>query len=248
MSAKLHHDDAAVTPPRCAFVAGATGYTGRALVAELRARGIATVAHVRPDSPRLAAWREHFAAIGATVDATPWEPDAMADAMARHRPDAVFALLGTTRRRGSSARAAGAREDYDTVDYGLNAMLLRATVRGAPGARFVYLSALGVGPHGRGGYLRARWRLEQELRASGLDFTIIRPAFITGPDREERRPAERAASIAIDSLLRLLRRLGVRQPYLRFHSLTATELASAIARHAFDPASAGTELRPESLR
>ncbi|MBA3548122.1 MAG: hypothetical protein H0T76_16695 [Nannocystis sp.] len=36
-----------------AWVAGATGYTGRALVAALRAQNITTHAHVRPDSPAL---------------------------------------------------------------------------------------------------------------------------------------------------------------------------------------------------
>jgi uncharacterized protein YbjT (DUF2867 family) len=268
MNAKLHDDGSTVTsgraamagatperaamagatPARTAFVAGATGYTGRAVVAELRSRGIGTVAHVRPDSPQLARWRDEFAALGATVDVSPWDEDALAAALARCRPDAVFSLLGTTRKRGRAARAAGAREDYETVDYGLSALLLRVTQRAAPSARFVYLSSLGVGPRARGGYLGARWRVEQELQASGLEWTIVRPAFVTGPDREERRPAERAASVAIDSLLSLARRIGARRVHDRFHSLTAAELARALVRHAFDPSSAGRVLLPESLR
>ena len=36
--------------PLHAWVAGATGYTGQAVVAILRARGVPTTAHVRPDS------------------------------------------------------------------------------------------------------------------------------------------------------------------------------------------------------
>ena len=56
-------------------VAGATGLTGREVVAQLRQRGVPTVAHVRPDSPRLDEWRARFEALGATVDTTPWAPD-----------------------------------------------------------------------------------------------------------------------------------------------------------------------------
>ncbi len=56
-----------------AFVAGATGYTGRELVRVLAESGRKVVAHVRPDSSRLDEWRERFAALGATLDTTPWE-------------------------------------------------------------------------------------------------------------------------------------------------------------------------------
>src|SRR5215217_2597869 len=83
-----------------AFVAGATGYTGREVVRALVARGVRAVAHVRPDSPRLAEWRERFGEVGADVDATPWEEPAIRAALARWRPTHVFALLGTTRERG----------------------------------------------------------------------------------------------------------------------------------------------------
>lgn len=126
-----------------AFVAGATGYTGRALVGELRSRGIATVAHVRPDSPGLPRWREQFESAGAVVDTTPWDEHALTETMSRIAPDAVFALLGTTRAR---MRRSEGRDSYESVDYGLSAMLLRAVRSGAPAARFVYLSSMGVGP------------------------------------------------------------------------------------------------------
>ena len=53
-----------------AFVAGATGFTGREVVATLRERGIATVAHVRAESSRRAEWTARFEAQGAEVDAS----------------------------------------------------------------------------------------------------------------------------------------------------------------------------------
>src|SRR5215208_1501420 len=72
----------ALHPMTTAFVAGATGYTGREVVRQLVERGVRAVAHVRPDSPRLAEWRERFAELGAEVDATPWEEPAMRASLA----------------------------------------------------------------------------------------------------------------------------------------------------------------------
>ena len=46
-----------------AFVAGATGLTGRFVVEELVRRGVEVHAHVRSDSPRLAEWRARAAGI-----------------------------------------------------------------------------------------------------------------------------------------------------------------------------------------
>jgi nucleoside-diphosphate-sugar epimerase len=245
MSDKLQAERSGVTRVRRAFVAGATGYTGRALVAELVSRGVAAIAHVRPDSARLGEWQRRFERDGAVVDSSPWREAEMRAALRRHEPDAVFALLGTTRVRG---RAGGGRDTYETVDYGLTAMLLRAAREAAPAARFVYLSSMGVGPRARGGYLQVRWRLEQELRDSGLDWTIVRPAFISGPDREERRPLERVGATLVDGLLGVARLVGGRRLHDRYSSLTATELARGLAGVACDPAAARRVIMPDQLR
>ena len=81
------------------FVAGATGYTGREVVRRCAELGAETVAHVRPDSARIHEWERRFGALGARVDATPWELQAMCATLVRLRPTHVFALLGTTRAR-----------------------------------------------------------------------------------------------------------------------------------------------------
>ncbi|HEX6307173.1 MAG TPA: NAD(P)H-binding protein [Longimicrobiales bacterium] len=229
---------------RTAFVAGATGYAGNAVVAELRRRGVTTVAHVRPDSPRLRYWHDHFEARGAAVDSTPWAEDALAGTFARVRPDAVFALLGTTRRRMRDARG----DSYASVDYGLTAMLLRAVRRAAASARFVYLSAIGAGPRARGEYLRVRWRLEQELRDSGIDWLIARPAFITGADRAEGRPLERIAARATDGALRIAAALGAPGLHARYASLDAATLARGLVHHAFAPGSSRQVIDAGALR
>jgi uncharacterized protein YbjT (DUF2867 family) len=237
-----------MTVTRTAFVAGATGYTGRALVRELAASGVRTYAHVRPDSPRLKEWEQEFSAAGAVADTTAWSEPAMTTTLSRVRPDAVFALLGTTRSRTAAAQAAGANDSYETVDYGLTALLLNATVRAAPSARFVYLSSLGVAPSARGEYLRVRWRMEEQLRNSGVAWTIARPSFITGADRDEFRPLERIGAAVTDGLLGGAGLLGAGRVRDRFSSMTATELARALARHAFDPGSSMRILSAEELR
>src|SRR5882672_5667836 len=97
-----------------AFVAGATGYTGREVVRALVVRGVAASAHVRPNSPQLDALTREFAAEGATLDTTSWDGAALTATLTRLRPSVVFALLGTTRARVHAARQAGApAESYD---------------------------------------------------------------------------------------------------------------------------------------
>lgn len=231
-----------------AFVAGATGYTGRAVVRALRHGGIETVAHVRPDSPRLDAWRERFEGQGASVDATPWEPASMARTLGRLQPTLLFALLGTTRARGRRAnRAGGGEESYETVDYGLTAMLLEAAKTVPEPPRFVYLSAVGVSPSTRNPYMRVRARLEAELRQSGVPFTIVRPSFITGSDREG-RIGEKTAAAVTDVLVTMVGAVGARRMRDRYRSMTGAELGQAMVRAALDPSCSGRVLEGDELR
>lgn len=212
-------------PKPLTFVAGATGYTGRAVVATLRAHGVPVLAHVRPDSASAAEWRARFEALGAEVDETPWDATALEARLAFRQPGAVFALLGTTRTR---AKREGIADAYETIDYGLTAMLLRAASAAGNAPRFIYLSALGAREDTRNAYLAARGKLERELRASPLPYLIVRPAFITGSDREESRPMERIASPIIDAVLAVVGALGGGTMRDRYGSLSAAELAQGM--------------------
>ncbi len=231
-----------------AFVAGATGYTGREVVRRLAERGARAVAHVRPDSWRSQEWTARFTALGASVDRTPWDVPALRETLARLRPDVVFGLLGTTRARGRRARRAGARETYQTVDYGLSSLLLQAVVQAAPGTKFVYLSSAGVRAEATNPYLETRWRLEQELRVSGLPFVIARPSFITGPDRDEHRPGERVAAAVVDATLAVAGALGATRLRGRYRSTTNSILARALVALALDPAAVNLTVESEGLR
>ncbi len=234
-----------------AFVAGATGFTGREVVRLLVERGVPTVAHVRPDSPRLGEWKARFAAVGAEEDTTAWEKEAMSASLGRIRPAFLFALLGTTRARMHAAGRAGedpAVQSYEAVDYGLTAMLIEAAREAGLSPRFVYLSAAGVKETSRSAYYRARAQAEALLRSSGLSYTIARPSFITGPGRDDDRPLERAGAVIGDRLLSVAGRFGARKLQARYASTTNLRLANALVRLAFDPKAENGIFESEELR
>lgn len=219
------------------FVAGATGYTGRAVVAELRRRGLATIAHIRPDSSSRARFEAEFTAIGARIDTTAWDEMALAGALARHSPNVVFCLIGTTAAQAKRAeRETGKPVNYETVDYGLTAMLVSAAGQSGQKPRFVYLSAAGAAPGAPGAYMQARWKAEEAVRSAGVPYTIVRPSFITGPDRDDARPGERIGAKVADAALGVLSVLGARRLQARFRSISNTELASGLIALAVDPA------------
>jgi len=229
-----------------AFVAGATGYTGRELVGQLAALGHDVHAHVRPDSGQLQSWRERFESLGARCDCTPWQADAMSATLARLDPELIFAVLGTTRAR---ARGEGlsATEAYERIDYGLTALLIDAARSCSSLTCFVYLSSIGVKPETSNPYLAARVRAEAKLRAAEIPFVIARPSFITG-DRDESRPAEHGVAMVVDASLSVARLLGARRLAQRYQSMTARELASALIGAALDPARHNRVLQGEDLR
>lgn len=217
-----------------AFVAGATGYTGREVVRELARRGADVVAHVRPDSPRLAEWRQRFERDGARADDSLWQLDALEAAFARHNPSHVFALLGTTRARARKAAKAGRDESYSSVDYALTSILINAARTCAPAAHFIYLSSIGVDGSTPSSFLDVRRRLEAELKESGLHYVIARPAFISGADREEFRFGERAGAMLTKVVLSIAGAVGMKALSERFKTMSGKQLARALVNAAFD--------------
>lgn len=228
-----------------AFVAGATGFTGKAVVAELRHRGIQAIAHVRPDSRDLARWQGHFADLGAEVDTSPWQVEALAKTLGKRGVTLVVCCIGTTQRR---MKAQGeAQNSYEAVDFALPKMLAEASAKAGCVTRFVYLSSLGAGPKAQGAYLQWRWKAEEAVRASGVPFTIARPSIITG-QRDEARPSEAFAGKAADGLLAVLGALGATTLRDRYHSTTDARLAHALVRLGLDPAMAGQTVLSEQLQ
>ena len=217
-----------MTTSRVAFVAGATGYTGRAVVRLLAASGVRAFAHIRPDSSRLSEWKAAFSAMGADVCDAAWSGPAMGEAIRALGVTEVYGLVGTTHKRartiarsGGDARAAS----HDAVDFGLTKHLVDACVAAGTRPWLVYLSSLGASPSARGSYLRARGRAEEAVRASELPWTMVRASFITGPDRAEARHAERFGAAFGDGLLAVAAAFGGKRLRARYGSIMAEALA-----------------------
>ena len=214
------------TPPS-AFVLGATGFVGREVVRQLCLRGTPAIAHVRPDSPQLGAWQARFGELGATVDATPWEPTALGERLRELAPAQLYILIGTTR---AKARAEQLRGDiYEQIDLGLTRIAVEAAQHAGVGTRLVYLSSLGADPSARSAYLRARGQAEQVVMSSGLPWVIARPAMITGA-RDDARPLERVAGGIADGVLAVVGALGGTGLRARYRSTSPDVLAAALIR------------------
>src|SRR5689334_16199847 len=71
--------------------------------------------------------------------------------------------------------------DYDTVNVSLarNAVALckKAKIK-----KIIYISGLGVDKHTTLGYFISKYKAEQEIVRSGLDYTIFRASYIIGDD------------------------------------------------------------------
>ena len=216
------------------LIAGATGYVGRYVVAAAARAGHDVVAHVRPGSSAGDRDAAALVALGARVVRTPWTADEWYDLLDREMPERLFLLLGTTARRARIAAAGGVDASQSAVDLGLTMLALDAARAASPAIGLVYLSALGASPSGNE-YLRVRALIESALVRGPSSFTVVRPSFITGPDRSEARPGERIAALLVDAACVVLRSVGARQRAARWASITGQALAQILVTLAAMP-------------
>ena len=139
---------------------------GSAVVHELRARNHEVRALVRrPDqASRLASWGVELAAGDVT------EPVALAAATA-----------GCSHVVHLVAIIKGSRADFGRVMIDGTRNVI-AAAREAGVERFILMSALGTSEETKGlvPYYRAKWQMEQDLVASGLEHVVFRPSFMFG--------------------------------------------------------------------
>jgi NADH dehydrogenase len=147
------------------FIAGATGFVGGHLTAELLRRGhqLVLLSH-----GRTTAERPDVSYVKGDVTALESYLPAVSGC------DAVINLVGIIREfpaRGIT---------FERLHVEATACMVAAAQQSGV-QRYLQMSALGTRPDAVSGYHRTKWRGEELVRASGLAWTIFRPSLIFGP-------------------------------------------------------------------
>ncbi|WP_447760409.1 NAD-dependent epimerase/dehydratase family protein [Sphingopyxis panaciterrae] len=186
-----------MTAPTLAMT-GATGFVGGATLRQAVAAGW----HVRALTRRPQAEREGVTWIAGALD----RPDSLAELA--QGSDAVMHIAGVVNVPTRAAFEAGnATATSHVVD----------AARGAGITRFIHISSLAAREKDLSNYSWSKARAETIVRASGLDWTIVRPPAVFGPGDTEmldlfrmaRRgialvPSGRMSAIYVEELARLL--------------------------------------------
>ena len=152
--------------PGKVFVTGGSGFVGQAVIEELLSRGYAVNALVnsRPIDANVTNFK------GSMFDKAVLD-DAMRGC------DAVIHLVGIIMEKPSAGVT------FDRIHHQGTMSVIEAAKR-AGIKRYVQMSALGTRSGAASEYHRTKYLAEEHVRASGLDWTIIRPSLIHGPKGE----------------------------------------------------------------
>jgi NADH dehydrogenase len=154
--------------PHRLFITGATGFVGTAVVAEALSRGFEVHALVRRGAGPIAGDVRTFTGDlfdSAAVDA------AMAGC------EAVVHLVGIIAERPKRGVT------FERIHVQGTQAIVEAARR-AGIKRYVQMSANGTRPEAVSAYHQTKWRAEQHVRDSALDWTIFRPSLIHGSQGE----------------------------------------------------------------
>lgn len=143
------------------LVTGASGFVGKAVVAELIAREHTVTAGSRSGG-------DVGGARGVKLDVT--DPGSVQRAVGQADPQVVVHLVGIIAEKGD--------QTFARVHVEGTRHVLAATPRGA---RYVHMSALGARPDSSSGYSSSKAQAEALVRDSGLNWTIFQPSLIFGP-------------------------------------------------------------------
>jgi len=144
------------------LVTGGSGFVGREITRQLIAVGHSVRVLARGKKPAVNGVE--------TVTGSVLLPDSLSTACSGC--DAVIHLVGIISEVGG--------QTFERVHAEGTRHLLAAAAR-AGICRHVQMSALGTRPEAASRYHRSKWDAEQAVRASGLDWTILRPSLIYGP-------------------------------------------------------------------
>ena len=157
-------------------ITGGTGFVGRHIAAELLSRGLSVRVLARDIAKAGSALPEEAVTSGQLKVIVGDIFDDAAVASLVDGADACVHLIGIIREaRGGQTFE---RMHVESVER-IVAACERSGTR-----RFVHMSAIAADPDGSAAYQKSKFRGEQAVQSSSLDWTIFRPGFIHGPDGE----------------------------------------------------------------
>lgn len=157
------------------FITGATGFVGKQVVREVTRRGMNAVCLVTSADKLL---RQHSPSIhDRLLPVIGRLSDRAALAQAARKADAAIHLVGiimNRRLQGKTFESVHVKGTQQVVD----------AVRESGIRRYAHMSALGARSDAPSEYHRTKFRAEESVRRSGLDWTIFRPSLIHGHEGE----------------------------------------------------------------
>jgi uncharacterized protein YbjT (DUF2867 family) len=154
------------------FVSGGSGFVGSAVIGGLLGCGYAvnSLMNERPIEPPAGTKGDLRSIKGGLFDAA-----AVTEAM--KGCVAAIHLVGIIMEKPARGVT------FEKIHFGGTKSVVDAA-KSAGVRRYVHMSALGTRPDAVSEYHKTKWRAEEYVRGSGLDWTIIRPSMIHGPRGE----------------------------------------------------------------
>ena len=150
------------------FITGSSGYFGQSLLSKLLKDGHKPLCLIRPGSEnKLGDLKDKVEIVAGDIgDMAAWKSGL-------HDIDAFINLIGIIREFPSRGVT------FEKLHY--KATVGLADFAGELGVkRFLQMSALGVSPDSKAEYHRTKYKAEEYLKESQLDWTILRPSLIIG--------------------------------------------------------------------
>jgi NADH dehydrogenase len=157
--------------PMTVGVAGGTGFVGGAIAAELRRRGHRPIVLSQHGEAARGALPDDIEVRGADVR----DPATLAEPL--RGLDALVIALAFPNSPMENPRRGNTFMDVDAA----GTEHLVAAAAGSGIRRLAYISGAGASPEAPEVWFRAKARAEAAVRASGIEYTIIRPTWIYGP-------------------------------------------------------------------
>jgi NADH dehydrogenase len=155
------------------LVSGGTGFIGAAIVKELLRRRESTVAVLGRDAAKI---RKRLG-----TDVEPREADVREPATLAAAMQGVDVVINAVQFPGSPVENRRKGWTFEEIDLkGTRNQVDAAKAAGV--RRFVYISGVGASKTADRHWFRYKWEAEKYVQDSGLEWAILRPSWVYGPD------------------------------------------------------------------